>query len=619
MAAGRLFHLIFRSRRVATGPVLGPPIVASRVKRGTRARRRKRVERIERFSGQGPSFGRRRRVLVGALGVLFLAVIAGALERQVMEGDFLRNEGERRYLRVREIPAQRGMILDRNGEPLAVSTPVATVWGDPRRLVERPRAIRELAGALGMDAAGLMAQVREKQKRAFIYLKRRIGPEETLAVQRIMDKYELPGLGLESEYRRFYPSGRIFGHVIGFTDVDDRGIEGMEFAFDSWLRAEPGKRRIVQDGRRSVVAEVERIKSPRHGKELTLSLDRRLQFLAYRELARAVNKHRATAASVVVLDVTSGEVLAMVNQPAYNPNAKLSGKKGACRNRALTDVMEPGSTVKPFVVAAALEAGLVGPHTQIDTSPGVLRVGRDRVRDLRNHGVLDTKGILTKSSNVGAVKLAMRMHKAELWQLYDRLGFGHPTRVGFPGETPGRMPHFRNWRTFERATLAFGYGLSVTTLQLAQAYGVLAADGVKRPVSLLKRRERPAAERIFSAATARKVRAMMETVVSAKGTAKQAAIAGYRVAGKTGTAKKAVRGGYSSKRYQAVFAGMVPASRPRFVMVVMVDEPRGKHYYGGRVAAPVFAKVMEGALRLFNVPPDDPDATLVLAGAGDLK
>jgi len=598
------------------GQSLGVPRVENKVKQGTRARRQRRGERIERL-GKGPSFVLRRRVLGGVLGILFLAVIASALERQVMEGDFLRNEGERRYLRVREIPARRGMILDRNGEPLAISTPVATVWGDPRQLVERPRAMRDLAGALGMDAAGLMAQLRGKHKRAFIYLKRRIGPEETLAVQRVMDEYELPGLGLESEYRRFYPSGQIFGHVIGFTDVDDRGIEGMELAFDSWLRAEPGKRRVVQDGRHCVVAEVERIKSPLHGKELTLSIDRRLQFLAYRELVRAVNKHRAISASAVVLDVATGEVLAMVNQPAYNPNTQLGGKGDARRNRALTDVMEPGSTIKPFVVAALLEAGLVGPRTPVDTSPGSLRVGRGRVRDLRNYGLLDTTGVITKSSNVGAVKLAMRMPKAGLWRLYDRIGFGHPTQVGFPGETRGRLPHFQDWRSFEHATLAFGYGLSVTTLQLAQAYAVLAADGVKRPLSLLRRRERPAAERVFSAAAAHKVRAMMETVVSAEGTARLAAIEGYRVAGKTGTAKKAVRGGYSSKRYQAVFVGMVPASRPRFVMAVMIDEPRGKHYYGGRVAGPVFARVMKGALRLFNVPPDDPDATLLLAGVGD--
>jgi cell division protein FtsI (penicillin-binding protein 3) len=592
--------------------------VVARAAVSARERRRKRAERDER-RGTGPSFGMRRRVLIGALSLLLLAVTVSALERQAMDKDFLRNEGERRYLRVREIPARRGMILDRNGEPLAVSTPVSTVWGDPRQLVEKPNAVRDLAKALGVDEAALMARLQDKRERAFIYLKRRIGPEETSKVELVMEKYKLQGLGMESEYRRFYPSGEIFGHIIGFTDVDDRGIEGMELAFDSWLRAEPGERRVIQDGHRRVVAEIERVKAPRHGRDLTLSIDRRLQFLAYRELKRAVRKHRAVSGSAVVLDVSTGEVLAMVNQPGYNPNAKLGGKESARRNRALTDVMEPGSTVKPLVVAAALEAGLVGPHTPIDTNPGTLRVGHNRVRDIHNYGLLDTTSVITKSSNVGAVKLAMRMDKEVLWRLYDRLGFGHPTRVEFPGEVSGHLRNFKRWRLFEHATLAFGYGLSVTTMQLAQAYSVVAVDGVKRPVTLLERQKPASEERILSADTARKVRAMMETVVSVKGTARRAAIEGYRVAGKTGTTKKAVRGGYASRRYQAVFAGMAPASRPRFVMVVMVDEPRGKYYYGGLVAAPVFASVMEGALRLFNVPPDEPAETLLLAGAEDVE
>ena len=578
-----------------------------------RIRVQRRAERNKRMGPQS-SFPQRRRFLIGVLGVLFLAVIATAFERQVREGEFLRDQGERRYLRVHEIPARRGMILDRNGEELAVSTPVATVWSDPRQLVRQPLVVDDLVRVLGLDADRLMVQLSAKRERAFIYLKRRIGPRETAAVERILAEHKVPELGLEREYRRFYPGGEVFGHVVGLTDVDDRGIEGMELAFDSWLRAEPGKRQVIQDGRRRIVADVARIKPPRHGKDLILSIDRRLQFLAYRELLRAVKEHRAVSASAVVLDVESGEVLAMVNQPTYNPNAKLSRRDKARRNRALTDVMEPGSTVKPFVVAAALEAGLIGPNTPIDTSPGFLRIGREQVRDIRNYGLLDTTGVITKSSNVGAVKLARHLHKAALWQLYDRLGFGHSTRVGFPGETSGHLRHFQDWRAFEQATLAFGYGLSVTALQLAQAYGVLAADGVERPVSLLERHEHPAEKRIFSTATARQVRAMMETVVSPRGTARLAAIKGYRVAGKTGTAKKIGKKGYSSRHYQAVFAGMVPASRPRFVMVVMVDDPQGEHYYGGRVAAPVFAKVMEGALRLFNVPPDDPNTTLLLAG-----
>jgi cell division protein FtsI (penicillin-binding protein 3) len=577
--------------------------------------RRKRAERVERLA-TAPSFRQRRRVMVALMVGFLSAVVGSAFDRHILDTDFLKNEGERRYLRVREIPARRGMILDRNGEPLAVSTPVATVWGNPRVLVHRREAVRDLAAALEIDGARLMSRLEEKRGRAFIYLKRRIGPEQTLAVERVKQEYKLhQGLGMESEYRRFYPSGEVFGHLTGFTNVDDRGIEGLELAFDAWLGAEAGKRRVIQDGRRRVVAEVERIKPPRHGKDLTLSLDRRLQFLAYRELKRAVRTHRAVSASAVVLDVTTGEVLAMVNQPAYNPNANLGDKVSTRRNRAITDVMEPGSTVKPFVVAAAMEAGLVSPTTPIDTSPGTLRVGRDRVKDVRNYGLLDTTGVITKSSNVGVVKLAMRMDKAVLWQLYDRLGFGRPTQIEFPGEVAGRLRHFESWRQFEHATLAFGYGLSVTSLQLAQSYAVLAANGIKRPVTLLRRDEVPEGTRVLSAATAGKVRAMMETVVSAQGTAKRAAIDGYKVAGKTGTAKKAVRGGYASRRYQAVFAGIAPASKPRFVMVVMVDEPRGKHYYGGRVAAPVFASVMAGALRLFNVPPDDPGEALMLAGA----
>jgi cell division protein FtsI (penicillin-binding protein 3) len=497
-----------------------------------------------------------------------------------------------------------------------VSTPVATVWADPGKLLARPDLVAELATALGTDRSALEKRLHERTDRAFMYLKRRIGPEQTQAVEELLERRRPHELGLETEYRRFYPSGEVFGHLVGFTDIDDRGIEGMEMAFESWLAAQPGLRRVIQDGRGRVVEEVERIRPPQDGRDLTLSLDRRLQFLAYRELKRAMQEHQAVGATAVVLDVTTGEVLAMVNQPAYNPNGRIDGQGSTRRNRALTDVFEPGSTVKPLVMAAALEAGMVGPATPIDTSPGTLRVGRNTVRDVRNYGRLDATGVITKSSNVGVVKLALGMDRAVLWQLYDRIGFGHSTGSAFPGEVSGRLPHFGRWSNFEHATLAFGYGLNATSLQLAQAYAVLAADGVKRPVSLLRREgPPPEGEQVLSAATARTVRDMMETVVSAKGTAREAAVEGYRVAGKTGTAKKAVAGGYAAKRYQAVFAGMAPVERPRFVMVVMVDEPGGKHYYGGKVAAPVFARVMQGALRLYNVPPDDPAGTLLLAGA----
>lgn len=558
------------------------------------------------------SFRVRRVVLMLCLSLCFLVAGASTFYRQIIETDFLRSEGESRHVRVREIPARRGMILDRNGEPLAVSTPVATLWADPRRLHGFPQGITPLAKALDMDAVKLRDKIEANHERAFIYLKRRVTPRTAAAVQRLIDGGTVAGVFRETEYRRFYPGVEVFGHVLGFTDIDDRGQEGMERAFDSWLRAEPGQRRLIQDGRGHQVKEIEQIRSPRPGKHLELSLDRRLQFLTYRELKRAVTRHRAKSGSAVVLDVETGEILAMVNQPGYNPNSDLRGNGANRRNRALTDVMEPGSTLKPFVVAAALEAGLVGPGTRIDTSPGTLKVGRNRVRDIHSYGVLTTTGIITKSSNVGVVKLAFKMDRSVLWGLYDRLGFGRRTGSQFPGETQGRLAHFSEWSRFEHATAAFGYGVSVSTLQLARAYAVLAADGVKRPVSLLKVKSRPEGERILKADTARKVRAMMETVVSKKGTARRAAVEGYRVAGKTGTAKKAGRGGYSGKRYQAVFAGMAPAGRPRLVMVVMVDEPRGK-YYGGLVAAPVFSKVMAHALRLFNVPPDDPATSLTLA------
>ncbi|MBK5964713.1 cell division protein [Thiocystis minor] len=587
-----------------------------------------------------PNLKLRRRLLVGLLSGAFVLLSGAVFYRQVIETDFLRNEGERRYLRIGEIAARRGMVTDRNGEPLAVSTPVETVWADPRKLVQSPNALPPLAAALGIEPAALREKIESNRERGFLYLKRRVSFEEAREVRLAIDKHDIEGVDFETEYRRFYPGAEVFGHVMGFTDIEDRGQEGVELAYDHHLKSEPGLRRVILDGRRRIVQEVEQIRPPRQGKDLVLSLDRRLQFLAYRELMKAVKEHKAKGGTVVVLDVNTGEVLAMVNQPGYNPNADRDSGSDRRRNRALTDVMEPGSTLKPFVVAAALERGLVTPTTRIATGPGTLKVGSNVVKDVHNYGTLDVTGIITKSSNVGSVKIAQKMDYASLWGLYDQLGFGHATGVGFPGESAGRLRHYSRWRPFEHATMAFGYSLSVTSLQLAQAYGVLAADGIKRPVTLIKRDpssalasaafdsaqkrqlrtsaatplDSPPNEiRIMSVDTARKVRAMMETVVSDQGTAKRAQIAGYRVGGKTGTAKKAGPGGYGGGRYQSVFAGFVPAGKPRLAMVVMIDEPGGSSYYGGLVAAPVFQKVMEGALRLFNVPPDDPVPSMLLA------
>jgi cell division protein FtsI (penicillin-binding protein 3) len=406
----------------------------------------------------------------------------------------------------------------------------------------------------------------------------------------------------------------MFGHLIGFTNIDDRGQEVVELAYDERLAASPGMRRVIMDGRGRVVEEVEQIEPPIHGENLRLSLDRRLQFLAYRELKRAVEEHRARSASAVLLQVDTGEVLAMVNQPSFNPNKARSGPPRNRRNRALTDVFEPGSTVKPFVVAAALDSGVVAPHTPVNTSPGYYSVGSNRVRDYRNLGSLDVTSVITKSSNVGVVKIAERLDRAKLWEIYRRLGFGRTTETRFPGERAGYLSSFEGWSEFEYATHAFGYGLNVTTLQLARAYAVIAADGMRRPVTLFRQDNASRGEeRVFSVRATRQVREMMETVVSPDGTARRAAIPGYRIAGKTGTAKKATSRGYEAGKYQSVFAGIAPASRPRFVMVVMIDEPSGRDYYGGIVAAPTFAKVMQAALRLYNVPPDDSGSELLLA------
>ena len=562
-------------------------------------------------------FSQRRLMIGTALVMAFVSVTASAFYRQVVETDFLKDEGAKRFLRDREIPARRGVIMDRNHQPLAISTSVATIWADPQLLATRGDALESLARALEEPTAELEAKVQEyaAKGRRYMYLQRRVEPYRARAVEDVIETYRLNGIGMDTEYRRFYPSGEIFGQVIGFTNIDDQGQEGVELVRNSALKAEPGKRRVIQDGHRRVVAEVEQLRSPEHGEDIVLSIDQRLQFLAYRELKRAVDQHKAIGGSATLLDVTTGEILALVNQPSFNPNQPRQESAEERRNRALTDVFEPGSTVKPFVVAAALERGLVRPHTPINTSPGVMKVGRNQVRDYRNLGQLDTTGVITKSSNIGVVKIAQQMDRAVLWQLYRRLGFGQTTDVGFPGERTGYLPHFEGWSGFEHATLAFGYGLNVTTLQLAQAYAIIAADGVSRPATLFRRDGIPPAERVFTSETARAVRLMLETVVSANGTARRAAIPGYRVAGKTGTAKKATERGYVDGKYQSVFVGMAPVTDPRFVMVVMIDEPGGEEYYGGAVAAPTFASVMSAALRLYNVAPDDPKHPLILTSS----
>lgn len=547
-----------------------------------------------------PSYKARRYTVLALFALAGASLIWQSVDRQVFETAFLQEQGELRYLRVMEVDASRGMITDRNGEPLAISTPVKSVTANPRRLQVDAQTIGALATTLELDPDRLRRQL--SNDRGFVYLRRRINPDLAEAVR----KLDLAGIDLPSEYRRFYPNGEVMAHIIGYTNIDDQGQEGLELLYDDWLSGTPGAKRVIQDGKGRVVEQVENIQIPATGKDLVTSLDRRLQFLAYRELKAAVNKHRARSGSAVIMDVRTGEILALVNSPSYNPNAPRDNHRDSQRNRAMTDVFEAGSTMKPFTVAAALELGRIKPDTPIDVTPGQMKVGRYLVRDHRNYGMIDVATVLRKSSNVGASKIALSIEPEDLWGIYSRFGFGETTGSAFPGESSGRLPHYSGWSPFEQATLSFGYGLSVTPLQLVRAYGVLANGGIRLPVSLLKLDRPPAGEQVLRRSTARSLVRILETVVSSEGSAPLAAIPGYRVAGKTGTAKKAVAGGYAEDKYLALFVGMAPVSDPRLVMAVIIDEPQGEDYYGGLVAAPVFAKVMSGALRLLNIPPDKP-------------
>jgi cell division protein FtsI (penicillin-binding protein 3) len=582
------------------------------------ARRNKRARQVRKAESKAlPSYAGRRYTVLGLFVLAALALIWRAVDQQILEKDFLQSEGSDRYLDQVEVPAHRGLITDRRGDVLALSTPVVSVAANPRVLGGDAQQTVALAKALKTEPEKLRARLARYSQRHFVYLKRRLPPAEAEHVMDVARAHDIRGVHLEREYKRYYPAGEVFAHVLGFTDVNDHGQEGLELAMDGVLRGEPGAKRVLRDGRRQVVDDVENIRSPRAGNHLALSIDQRLQFIAYRELKAAVKRHRAISGSLVLLDSRSGEVLAMVNQPAFNPNGDRSNRKGQLRNRALTDVYEPGSTMKPFTVAAALDRGTIRPNSVIDTSPGYFYVGRSQVKDSKNLGAIDVATVLGRSSNVGAGKIALGLEKRELWTVMDRLGFGSSAKTGFPGEVAGQLSDYRRWAQIDQATLAFGYGISVTTLQLAQAYAALANDGVLFPVSLLKRDAPPKGHRVFGAETAAIVRHMLEAVVAPDGTAPDAAVAGYRVAGKTGTVKKFGPDGYSDDRYLSLFAGMAPARDPRVVMVVMLNEPRAGKYYGGQVAGPVFSRVMAETLRLLNVAPDAAiDPSLRMADAG---
>lgn len=536
--------------------------------------------------------------------VLFAAVasslVVRAVHLQVLDKDFLNRQADTRHLRTESIIAHRGTITDRNGEPLAISTPVDSIWAHPRTIAPAIDRVPELARALDVDAESLARRITRSMDKEFMYVKRGLSPETTRDVLAL----EIPGVNVQREYRRYYPAAEVTGHLLGFTDIDDRGQEGLELAFDYWLAGEAGAKRVLKDRLGRSIENVASIRPPHHGKDLRTSIDLRIQYLAYRALKAAVRQHNAESGSIVVLDVRTGEVLAMVNQPSYNPNDRSQLYPERYRNRAITDIFEPGSSIKPMVVASALESGEFRPSSVIDTAPGFINVGAKRIEDTRNLGRVSLTTILARSSNVGVTKLAMELEAEQLWQTMTRFGLGELTASGFPGESTGSLSHFSYWRPISQATLAYGYGVSVTALQLARAYAALAGDGSVPEISLLAREAAPEAERVVRPETARAVRRMLEEVVRPGGTGTKASITGYRIAGKTGTAWKSGPGGYSEDKYISIFAGLAPASEPRLAAVVMIDEPGGELYYGSDVAAPVFADIMAEALRLLAVPPD---------------
>jgi cell division protein FtsI (penicillin-binding protein 3) len=548
----------------------------------------------------------RRRVLLIVVMAGFAALLGRSIYLQSMHKGFLQKEGDARYSRSMKLPAHRGMITDRFGEPLAISTPVESIWASPPDVQATPQQINKMATLLMMKPAELNKKL-ANNPREFVYIKRRIPPELAKQVMQI----GVPGVFMQREYRRYYPAGEVMAHLVGFTGIDENGQEGFELRYQDWLSGKSGSRRVIKDRQGHIVEDLEAVKVPQDGHDLVLSIDRKIQYLAYRELAHAVDQFKAKAGAAIVLDARTGEVLAMANLPTYNPNNPVN-MAGRSRNRAIVDTFEPGSTLKPFTAAAALESGHFTPETHIQTAPGILRIGPATIHDAHPQGMLTVAQVIQKSSNVGSAKMALTLEPQYLWGIYNHMGFGSPTHIGFPGEASGRLRNYKNWRPIEQATMSFGHGISLTLLQLARAYTVFANDGELKPVSLLKLKETPVGQQVFSAKTALAVRDMLELVVQPGGTAPRAQISGYRVAGKTGTAHKLGPGGYLADKYVSSFVGLAPASNPRLIIAVMVDEPSSGQYYGGIVAAPVFSAIMAGALRMLAVPQDAPNDNIVI-------
>lgn len=545
-------------------------------------------------------FANRSVVVLVFFGLAATSLLARAVHLQILNKDFLNDQADSRHLRTEAITAHRGTITDRHGEPLAISTPVDSIWANPKELAGAVDRLPKLAQVLGVESQVLMNRVTREMNKEFVYLKRHLTPDQARRVLAL----DLPGVNVQREYRRYYPAGEVTGHLVGFTNIDDKGLEGLELAFNHWLSGEAGKKRVLKDRLGRSIEDVESIRPPKPGKELRTSIDLRLQYVAYRALKAAIQRFSADSGSIVILDVQTGEVLAIANQPTYNPNDRLQFVPDRYRNRAITDIFEPGSSIKPLVVAAALESGHYQPNSIVDTSPGYFMVGAKTIEDTRNLGRVSLATILSRSSNVGMSKIAMNLEPDQLWSTMTRFGLGALTSSGFPGESAGLLTHFNHWQEISQATLAYGYGVSVTPLQLAQAYSALGNDGVVQPVSLVALDEAVPGTRVLDPETANSVRRMLEEVVRPGGTGSKAKVTGYRVAGKTGTAWKFAAGGYSKDKYLSVFAGLAPASDPRLATVVVIDEPKGELYYGSDVAAPVFADVMTESLRLMAVPPD---------------
>lgn len=550
----------------------------------------------------------RRQIVLLVFALMGLTLIGRALYLQVIEYDFYRGEGDARHLRTVAIPAHRGNMNDRNGEPLAISTPIKTVWGVPEKLMQQPAALREVAALLDLQAGELQVKTEKayQQGKEFMYVKRHINPDVADKVAAL----NVEGLMLQREYRRYYPSGRAAAHVVGFTDIDDIGREGLEMAYEDWLSGEPGKRRTMRDRTGREITGMDVVEQAVPGKDLRLSIDKQLQYFADQALIDVVSTHKAESASVVVMKVKTGEVLAMSNFPAYNPNDvgdRTSDRgNGRQRNRSITDVFEPGSTMKPFTIAAALDSGKFKPEDIVFTSPGYYSIGKYQISDVRDNGWLDLRGIVKKSSNVGVSKVATQLDPEQMWSVFDTFGFGRSPGSEFPGEVAGYFNHPILWHHIEQASISYGYGISVSALQLVRAYAALANDGLMPNISFLATDEPSEGVQVIDPQIARDVTSMLESVVT-DGTGGRAKIPGYRIAGKTGTSHRSVSGGYAEDRYVSVFAGYAPASRPELATVVVIHDPKAGQHFGSVVAAPVFADVMSHALRIQNVEPDDVD------------